>query len=1401
MSWKTVVTLVTAWAWSAAAPAAAPPAKPIPAYSPETQGVREGAALRRQGDLLQEQGRGDEAREAWQAAIEAYHRVGYRAGEGEVLFQVGASYQGELEANAKARVRMQDAMADGASALAEFMDGLARDAGEMSSSSDRETEALLDRASSLAQSGECARALPLFQDAGQRSAAGSAAVGELRAVAGRLRCQPRNEDPLSLLSFVTGLQEFLKIAQGLKGKLKAGPVIRYLRAAESAELGKLQEAETLLRSLLAELEAVGDVVGASRTALDLGCVLIEEGQAAAAVPLLERARKGFSARSDTDSERNRSAAETNLRNIDTWAEQTPRGQPDVSVPSASKPVGEAVAPEPAAAAGEPPLPEPADLSPRARARRQAVLLLGEGDRLQNAGRVPAARERWEAAAALYQQAEEPWDLAQAYFRLGDSYASAGLTDARKQRLYLDYFDKALAALSGAYESFAPKAVGAVRSLMRQARDLDQSGDAAGAMAAVVEVVRLAHALPQGSPATEITIPADELSASGRVQEARDAYQDLLCRSERDHDVRGIALALLGLGRAQQRLGNPSEAEAFVQRALGLLPFVDEESGESREAGALETLGAIYFSAGRIEEGIGTLRQARQVFARAGRPEQEAISLVHLSSGLAENGDYGGALAALDEGEALRRRLPDFPELEADFAASRAFVEFHQGKFQAALTRLYHARELYQQTGSPGKQAGVLMLLAGCEEFLGRGEEASALYQKLADRFGESGPSDIAQLIGFMRLSELVQHDRPAAAAALGRQLLRDVESTGGSATAGMLHGFLALSYLQLDKLAEARAELDVLRRDFGNGSSSRDLAGGRGSTVVAVEALAEVLEKAYALQESMKRLSLADVPADDPRATALLEEFATGLHQQSQAFERANRSLGPNVALITKGLGFLESYARRDPEGARKEMDQTLSLLESWASGLTLGELKAPFLSRYSHLYSAGVEMSLAAGRAEEAFRHAEEARARAFADQIGNQKIDVRRGADPALLRQERQVRVLLTRLERDLRGERSKELPGQNRERLENLEKSLEQAERAWQELGLRLKASNPEYASLISVSPVDLAELQGRVLDKETSLVEYFVPDGAGDRVLAWVIERDRFTMVQLPVAAAELKNRVVELRDLIAARQAVEKPSADLYRILFAPLAPHVRHHALVIAPHGVLHFLPFSALWDGKRYLGDAYALSFSPSATALKFARQKTAAAVGPMVAAGDPDGSLPYADAEARAAAHRYGAQPLLGSAATKQAVVSRAGNAGILHLAAHAVLNPINPLFTRIELAPDGEHDGNLEMHEVFGLDLSKTGLVILSGCRTQLGRLSAGDEIEGLTRAFLYAGTPAVIASLWDVDDESTAFLMERFYDRLHRGDARAEALRRAQRETRGRFPHPYDWAAFVLTGDGR
>lgn len=161
----------------------------------------------------------------------------------------------------------------------------------------------------------------------------------------------------------------------------------------------------------------------------------------------------------------------------------------------------------------------------------------------------------------------------------------------------------------------------------------------------------------------------------------------------------------------------------------------------------------------------------------------------------------------------------------------------------------------------------------------------------------------------------------------------------------------------------------------------------------------------------------------------------------------------------------------------------------------------------------------------------------------------------------------------------------------------------------------------------------------------------------------------------------------------------------------------------------------------------------------------------------------------------------PLIGKMATESSLREKIGQASILHLAAHGIYNPINPLYSSIYLTPDKKNDGVLEVREVYGLNLDNNDLVVLSGCETQLGQLSNGDELVSLTRAFFFAGTPNVLASLWQVDDHATQNLMEKFYTYWIGGMSKAEALRRAQMDVRAEHPNPYYWAAFVLSGDSK
>jgi CHAT domain-containing protein len=137
------------------------------------------------------------------------------------------------------------------------------------------------------------------------------------------------------------------------------------------------------------------------------------------------------------------------------------------------------------------------------------------------------------------------------------------------------------------------------------------------------------------------------------------------------------------------------------------------------------------------------------------------------------------------------------------------------------------------------------------------------------------------------------------------------------------------------------------------------------------------------------------------------------------------------------------------------------------------------------------------------------------------------------------------------------------------------------------------------------------------------------------------------------------------------------------------------------------------------------------------------------------------------------------------------------LIHLACHGEYKSDAPLLSNLRLAPSEKEDGRLEVHEIFDLDL-KPNLVVLSACQTGMGKRSSGDEITGLTRAFIYAGAPSIITTLWSVNDKSTADLMVRFYDHF-KIKSKVEALQLAQLETMKKYPQPFYWAPFCLTGD--
>jgi CHAT domain-containing protein len=292
-------------------------------------------------------------------------------------------------------------------------------------------------------------------------------------------------------------------------------------------------------------------------------------------------------------------------------------------------------------------------------------------------------------------------------------------------------------------------------------------------------------------------------------------------------------------------------------------------------------------------------------------------------------------------------------------------------------------------------------------------------------------------------------------------------------------------------------------------------------------------------------------------------------------------------------------------------------------------------------------------------------------------------------------------------------------------------------------------------------------------------------------------------------------------------------ASLYRILITPVAasmPQEEGSLLTIVPSGPLFALSFAALLapDG-RYLAERYRTHTIPSVGLLAFTQKNAAAAslrdqrflflYSPRhlpLNGTTPLSRLPGTSNEVNAIIPLLppdAVTRLAGAAATPNTLRGAAPSATYLHFATHAVLNDTDPYASFLAL-DDAHHDGKLSVADIYALDLHSK-LVVLSACSTGLGK-TTGDGVAGMSRAFFYAGSASVLATLWDIADEPTAELLPRFYAGIAAGQSSSEALRTAQLSMlrdlrrhkikattlagmRALPPDPVYWASFSLVGE--
>lgn len=596
------------------------------------------------------------------------------------------------------------------------------------------------------------------------------------------------------------------------------------------------------------------------------------------------------------------------------------------------------------------------------------------------------------------------------------------------------------------------------------------------------------------------------------------------------------------------------------------------------------------------------------------------------------------------------------------------------------------------------------------------------------------------------------------------------------------------------------------------------------------------------------------------RQTAVCQNFVARAHdaagdptQALQAYEQAIAMLVtpqgqvaylPDLLEALAGKGELllrEAVKSGDTASLKVAADQlsnAINQLEQLQQSPLSEEAKTYWNQRVHQLLEAGIEAQTGLYRktGENSYLHAayllsQKSRAFLLSTAIRQAQVTNFAGVPTGLLAKEQALRSEMRHYQGSIQGE-EKRCAEAREKQLSLWREKLDLLRTEHQLLLQEIEDKHPDYYALKYRVPASKpAVLQTALAKQEAALIETFV----GERnVYLFLLAEGQFTLHTCPVAGAftELTttfpafSRTPDafIADPAGSYRTYCQTAHDLYHLLLAPLLGSLAKspERLVFVASQELATTPFTALLteavDGVHrnyrqlpYLGSKYALSYASSASLWLAAStnsrrsKSTYAGFAPdYTQVRYPNGDTPVilrqAPEEITKAGQIMGGQSYLGTAATETAF--RQQSARLIHLATHALIDEEQPLQSRILLHPaDSTEDGLLHAHELYGLQLTAQ-LSLLGACHTAAGPYQKGEGILSLERAFLYAGCPSVVSSLWASEDAATATINGYFLAALQQGAPKDIALQRAQLRYLETCPpgteNPFFWAGQRLAG---
>ncbi len=868
-----------------------------------------------------------------------------------------------------------------------------------------------------------------------------------------------------------------------------------------------------------------------------------------------------------------------------------------------------------------------------------------------------------------------------------------------------------------------------------------------------------------------------LHFSGRYEEANALYESSLRRLLDARLTSEAVTILIHQVYALTQMGRYTDALATGRAARRRL-----KPDEKIKLAQLETnIGTVYFRLDSYKRALKHYDRAGEIFEAAG--DEAMLAFVNYS-----RSNVFTEMDRPDEAEAMLKRAAAEWErsglklLAAQALYNAAYLDFLRGNYNKALTSYYKARDRVAKLGSS-------LLVAWCDLEIGEillalnaFDDAAASAASARSRFNElSMPYESAKAAWVQALAAMGLERFERAKKDLTQA--REVFQASGNTT------FTAQTDYYLAELALRRGEIDE--------------AASRADCAMRVFARQKLVTRTARSRLLVARAAYAS--GDSARAARLARSTLRGVEKLSEP--AINYQCHHLVGRIERDRG----KRSRAIERFRLAVDA----IEQMRGGVTADELKASFLRDKIEVYEDAVTACLDYGtdrHVDEAFRLVESSKSRALADLLARYtptsagaggrargaKVETR--ARLAKLIQELNWYSSQVGLEDDKGDQRSASTSARYRRQALRRERQIVQLFR-------RIEVEDPAFANLHAPQSATISDLS-HALEADETAIEYFT---TGDEVSAFVASRDGIKVVRRIASKRELEQRLAALRFQIEKfsygaeyvdahfwqlKGATDKVLAEIYEMIFLPFESSLTSDRLVIIPHDTLHYVPFHALCDRRGYyLIDRFEISYAPSASVLALCRANSQSSTGgTLVALGVSEKGTPGIKDEIETLKSIFSdAVILTGRRATRKHLIEFAPRARFLHLASHGYFRRDNPMFSFLKLA-----DSQLNFYNLLDLKLNAE-VVTLSACHTGINTVFPGDELQGLMRGFLYAGAPALVVSLWAVNDRSTAEFMGELYRQLHAGNAKRAALRAAQMAIKETYGHPYYWAPFVLIGN--